>query len=337
MTFRNSFFCVSSGFLWLVFYAFCTVSCAQFFSCASQNVERVTVMSYNAQTFFDAFESGTEFDEFKGNKSTWSAEKYSARLDRLKEVLLLGGRACGMAPNKSPDIVVLQEIENEAVVRDIVNRFQGSNTYAYAAFVPPDAQGAFSIAVLSRYRIDSVKAHQCESSGVSLRPLVEVSLSIDGKSCTVFAVHWKSKAGSSASEAGGARLRLAQEHLLWSRIKALESKPEGALWFACGDFNQTSEEFTVLNDYEFGLSEYAVQLGVEQLGSYQFNGVWEHIDHFFVSKLLQDGIAEEAKGFCIVSDAKIKTSSGAPFRFDVFSGKGYSDHLPVVMTIENWN
>lgn len=353
MTYRNCFFYT----LALAGFVGCAASCANLMSCELPDTGRVTVMSYNTQTFFDADECGNEFDEFKGGKSAWSEERYLARLDQLKEAIVLGGEASGMCPGVGPDVVVLQEIENAGVLRDIGGRFTSAGAYPYAAFVPQESGGAFSIGLLSRFPVVAVRAHQTVSGGVFLRPLVEAVLDVRGTELTVFAVHWKSKSGDESS----AELRLEQEVLLDRRIRALEAVCPGALWIACGDFNQTMDEFTVLSGYANGWNFFAVPESKPVLssavvsgkstsgipvsglsasgvcGSYYYNGAWEGIDHFFASCSLVDGSDAEIGGFRTVYGGRLLASSGEPARYEIFSGKGYSDHLPVVIAIEAWN
>ena len=72
--------------------------------------EPVTLVTYNTQTFFDAVEDGTEFKEYKGSKSRWTAQKYKARLERLKGTIFAAGEKLTGKKDRLPDIVVLQEV-----------------------------------------------------------------------------------------------------------------------------------------------------------------------------------------------------------------------------------
>lgn len=299
---------------------------------------RITVMTWNTQTFFDAVESGTEFDEFRGGANGWNAERYGARLDRLRAVIELCGRRAGEEPGAGPDIAVLEEIENEGVVRDICNRLSQRTTYRFAAFVPPAGASAFGSAVLSRLPITGVTAHNVdpEPSGstdpLALRPMLEVSLRLGEETLTVFAVHWKSKSGSDV--ASSARARLAQERLLADRIAALEV--HDALWIACGDCNQRYDEFTLLGRYvncwDDWLEKCSSGAVAGPSGSYYFHETWETIDNVFLP-----GAVWTVQDFRVVSEPPIADSDLLPNRFDAFSGKGVSDHLPLVLALEKRN
>ena len=73
--------------------------------------KKISFCCWNTQTFFDAVCDGTEYTEFQSEEK-WTKEKYSKRLDSLCEVMT----------TLNPDIMVLEEIESEAVVQDISNK-----------------------------------------------------------------------------------------------------------------------------------------------------------------------------------------------------------------------
>ena len=252
--------------------------------------KRVTFMTWNAQCFFDAAETGAEFKEFRGSKSEWSAERYGERLDRLREVLLMAGTSLGSGPERAPDIAILEEIENARVIEDLCNRLPSSARYPFAAFVPPGAGSAFATAILSRYPIRSVTAHAISSepatSGeMSLRPLVEVTVDADGLPVTVFGAHWKSKSDATDTDA----VRDAQERTLAGRIGMLKSREPGAFYVAAGDFNQVLDEFeTLASVSESPWPEWLARCASDDAngpeGSYWYDGRWEAIDHVFHSR-----------------------------------------------------
>jgi endonuclease/exonuclease/phosphatase family metal-dependent hydrolase len=299
-------------------------------------------MTWNAQTFFDAVDQDSEFDEFKialGGKAggKWNAAKYNERLDRLCEVILACGRRTGKESGAGPDIVVLEEIENAGVVRDIVNRLPQRSTYRNAAFVPPAAGSSFGSVVLSRYPVVSVSAHTVAGGETALRPLLEVTLQSGDERIVVFAVHWKSKLGDSA---GMGDIRLEQETLLAERIAALSSppKPAASVWIACGDFNQKRDEFTVMNAYPNCWDGWIARLDDGKVsgprGSYCYRGNWETIDNIFVPNGCAGSSSWQLEDFEVVAESPFTDENGVPVRYESFSGKGYSDHLPLVMVLE---
>lgn len=297
----------------------------------------ISVMTWNTQTFFDADETGTEFEEFTGSKSKWSAERYGVRLDRLCETILAAGRIADEGPDRGADIVVLEEIENTRVIEDLCNRLPQRNRYLHVAFVPPEAGGAFASAVLSRYPIRSVTAHSASSGSISLRPLLEVAVDAEGRSVSVFAAHWKSKSGDGDT----ARIRCAQERVLASRIDFLEEADPSVLYVACGDFNQALGAFDILGkgDSESPWPDWIARCSSGQVsgpeGSYRFNGAWEVIDHFFYPPERLSGY--RVRDFQVMGSPPLTDENQNPARYEVFSGAGYSDHLPLILTLARMN
>lgn len=303
--------------------------------------KRVTFMTWNAQCFFDAVETGAEFKEFRGSKSEWSRERYEARLDRLSEVLLMAGTSLGAGPERAPDIAILEEIESVLVIEDLCNRLPSRARYPFAAFVPPVAGSAFATAILSRYPIRSVTAHatadgNATAGETSLRPLVEVTVDAEGLPVTVFGAHWKSK--SDATDTGV--VRDAQERTLATRIGMLKSRDPGSFYVAAGDFNQILGEFETLasvseSPWPDWLARCASGDANGPEGSYWFDGRWEAIDHVFHAR--ESETAYRASSFRPFSSPPVTDAEGHPARYEVFSGKGYSDHLPLIIAFDKMN
>ncbi|HOT62802.1 MAG TPA: endonuclease/exonuclease/phosphatase family protein [Treponemataceae bacterium] len=293
---------------------------------------RLTLMCWNAQTFFDATDDGREFREFRGAKSGWGQERYVCRLDRLREAILLAGEELGCGIERGPDLVVLQEIESERVLRDLANRMPRRSQYRYIGFVPPAAGCSFGCAVLSRCPIRSVTAHATESSsgrpeGSGLRPLLRLGIDTGLGPITLFAFHWKSKAGDTeAEDEAASRCRAAQEALLAREMS--RASEGGSCVIACGDANQTLDESRSLGTFDcaweswLGLVEAGAVPGPE--GSYLHEGAWETIDQIWYAGNI------ELADFRVLSRTPFVDVRGTPARYSVYSGVGYSDHLPLV-------
>lgn len=313
------------------FFALCiaVTSCGCEFSLSPQKEHRLRVATYNTQLFFDAIEDGREFKEFRGNNSSWSVQKYETRLNRLCEALLLCGRVGGMHPNTAPDIIVLQEVESERVVRDLCNRLPQRNGHEHGVFVPPGTGAPFGCAILSRYPVVSVTAHDAATNGVSVRPLIEVVFDIQGIALTLFAVHWKSKLGDDQGKA----IRHIQEQVLCNRIAVCIENNENNLFIACGDFNQTPQEFSLMHQYSNIWSFPPSRCNLPLEGTFWYDDRWEAIDHFFCSKSLLNGELPDIEMARVVACEPLLTAQNTPARYELYSGKGYSDHLPLVITL----
>jgi endonuclease/exonuclease/phosphatase family metal-dependent hydrolase len=297
-----------------------------------------SLVSWNTQTFFDAETSGNEYADFRDAKSTWNRDKYRTRLERL----------CKSISAFDADIVALEEIENEAVVRDIANELNAhmarNKLYRFACFAAKPGS-SIGCAVLSRFSVADVTVHQTdwredvEPIAPDMRPVMEVTLLASEKTPAVrlFVNHWKSKSGG---EEAAAFWQEKQEAVLARRIGLY---PSDAV-VACGDFNRTIEDFALTDEgtgVELrGESGAGVNCGAGWLsfppsetgeGSYFYQNGWETIDHIFTS-----GRAALAS-FSALNDgpwARDKSGTAIPYRYVLSSGEGYSDHLPVFSIVD---
>ena len=314
----------------------------------TQFKEPVTLVTYNAQTFFDAVEDGTEFKEYKGSKSRWTDQKYRARLGRLKDTIFTAGEKLTGKKDRLPDIVVLQEVENDRVIEDFCKQLPTEKNYPYAV-CPSGSKGAFTTAILSKYPVERYFVHRLHTGKQgSLRPLTEAILNTGSKDkprlLTVFAVHWKSKSGSSDSAA----VRAQQELQLIKKIQEHREKNPHIPFVVCGDFNQTLEEFNRLNEFSVcwdteGYKE-EHEAGTQPDGSYYFKNSWEKIDHIFYESGAADYDTSETASdagsayiepllFFVLYEPPL-IEDGKPVRYNVLTGEGYSDHLPLGFRFE---
>ncbi len=330
---------------------FCVCSCSMQVEVSSKRKDAniVSIVNWNLQTFFDANTVGTEYNDFRGSKSHWSEEKYTERLETL----------CAFIKKSQADIYIFQEIENSAILQDIFNGLSGfQKKYTYSCF-SKSSDEALGIAVFSHLPIINTNVHQLdlrcalglsnfESSknlvdGMiieqpSMRALLHTQVVVsENKTLSLYTCHWKSKyGGAEESEVW----RNAQERLLVDLL--LEEKNS---YLVAGDFNRTLEEFLsdekkrdspaslvslqgTKNSIELVSPwlEYDTQNNVG--GSYYYQGSWEKIDHFFYNQNL------EVIDFQVLGDENLLTAEGFPFRYDMYTGKGSSDHLPLLCVIE---
>lgn len=345
VVFRKEFL----AFLLLFSMFFFGCGCSQLFDSSSgvlsfRKVEDsgLTIVSWNLQTFFDAASCGKEYEDFLGKKSKWTEEKYKIRLERL----------CEYMKNMNADIYCFMEIENMAVIQDIANTLQSGlsgMSWPYAYFTKEE-DASLGSAVFSKYQAESFTAHSlaCQAAvqteafsdfpvgesltQPSMRPLMELRFSLASLSdfgaqkFVLFVVHWKSKSGG-AKESNV--WRNCQEAVLSSRIeKALSA---GYSVVACGDFNKDLAEF------KFSKTPESIELkgnfntvtvkspwfSSSDSGSYFFQEEWSRIDHFFLAGNVG------CLSFRTLCSGDHVTSAGIPYSYDVWTGNGYSDHLPL--------
>jgi endonuclease/exonuclease/phosphatase family metal-dependent hydrolase len=319
--------------------AFLAVFCASV-SCsagvgAARGDSTFSLTCWNVQTFFDGETSGAEYAEYRGAKSFWSREKYRARLKRL----------CESVAAFDSDVLAFEEIENEETVADIANELYGhlarNKLYPYACFARGDG-GSIGCAVLSRFPLQSCTVHQCDfrasvkdAGAPRMRPLMEVTLAVSDSAPPVRLLvnHWKSKSGG---EDNAAFWQKQQEAVLSRRIGRVSS--ESAV-VVCGDFNRDLSEFAqesaeVLLRADIGGGENVPVVSGWLLfpesatgaGSYYYRGAWERIDHIFTAgRCTMRSFRARADG----PWAREQGGERLPYRYQISSGAGYSDHLPI--------
>ncbi|MCR5605582.1 MAG: endonuclease/exonuclease/phosphatase family protein [Treponema sp.] len=296
----------------------------------------IKIATWNLQTFFDSTTEGTEYKEFINPKSHWNRESYIERLDRTVKAF----------KKINADILVLEEIENKNILYDIHNfdsaTFLKNKVYKYAAFAKNE-NAAIGCAILSRYPIEKIKIHSIyikngKDSNPDLRPIIEAKINIKNKTITIFANHWKSKARSSDSN----YWQNYQEQCLASQIERLIEKNANEIVIACGDFNKDINEFSLIKNNAFGnknnillsekLAVYSPWIDVndkyKEIGSYYYKNTWSKLDHFFIRGNIK------IKAFYPMQKGDWSKKESTPYKYNIRTGKGYSDHLPLICIID---
>ena len=68
-------------------------------------------------------------------------------------------------------------------------------------------------------------------------------------------------------------------------------------------------------------------------GSYYYKGEWETIDHFLLSDGLFDGMGWDFASSQVANHAPFIKSDGSPNTYVPRTGRGLSDHLPLLLLL----
>lgn len=321
---------------------------------------RIVFMSYNTQNIFDDTDNGTEYPEFDPSYGEWGISQYNTRLFNLSEIIrrsVPGG----------PDLIALQEIENERVAVDLVEGYLKG--MGYIDIVVTDTEdSAIQLGFISRFELKKIKVHQILSNNKIIgRPVLEASMIIDTNTVYIFNNHWKSKLGG-AEETEPARI--ASASLLSRRIYELSSEDPVAEIVVLGDLNENWDEYrrnggdyiTALIPLEdlpifdipgsILISENQDSINLihnpglislyspwntnsEYNGSYVYNDSWETIDHVLLNSAMFNGTGLEYKSFKVMMDDFLLNTWGEPLSWRTETGMGYSDHLPLILELNN--
>lgn len=189
-----------------------------------------TVMFYNTENLFDDVHDGSEYADFTP-ESGWDSGDYNRRLQAVAAAVL--------SADPKPDVLVLIEIENSAVLERLVSRQLVDLALGYRAFVA-GPQAAIGIGIASRYPIRRLRSH-LPGGGVvpGLRPILEAEIVTPTATLYVFGNHWKSKRGGAvATEA----LRIESAALIRTRAAEIRAQDRSAPILIGGDFNVSPDE-----------------------------------------------------------------------------------------------
>jgi endonuclease/exonuclease/phosphatase family metal-dependent hydrolase len=315
----------------------------------------ITVMSYNLQTLFDPIDQGGEYAEYSVRNGEWDRALYGKRLEALASAILAAAVPDGpdARHGKGPDIIVVQEAENETVLRDLA---KAVGEYPYIV-VSPHEDATLACGVLSRFPPTAAKAHRVRppDSGPSSVPrhILEVELDIDGRRLVVVAAHLKSKLGG-AAETEPER-RAAADFIRMLVGTRLRVEPSLAVVVA-GDFNENPDEFIrvggayptammapdALVGARLNIAADAAQACIDPLVlycpwedaggySYRYQETDERIDQLLLSPALVSGgdCPFTFTAFSSTPPEFLVDACGTPIRWSQENARGYSDHLPI--------
>lgn len=281
----------------------------------------------------------------------WTDAVYAQKLARIGETVLAMG--------SFPDVMVVPETENAAVLDDLVAQTLPGSGYRVVQLDTSDEPESRGIDVGLLTTLPAAgppQAHvidfgrDAETCGKT-RDILQVPLELpDGETLHVFGVHFPS---------GGNpyRCRIRAMNNLNTLVADL---PEGSLSVAAGDFNVNCNEgptdsFSRLLRIGNWYASPLVQSGCDAPGSSKFVdrlvnnwNTWSFLDMILVSSTLSPSQPSEKNWFAdlgsfstmILIPEQIMVDEDdrgfiEPRRFDPITGRGVSDHLPVQVRLIN--
>jgi len=337
------------------------LGCAESEGVIPENSGTLTLMTWNIHNLFDGADNGYEYNEFL-QSSGWSAEKYLGRLNTIAAAI---GRI-----EPQPDILIFQEIESLQILEDLAEFLPREYSWCHFANNPESAIG---LGILSRYPLYESKAHSITIEENSTpRPVLETRILTDNGGFIIFANHWKSKIGGDKItenvRKASARVILRRIKELW------ESEPETGIIIAgdlnenydefyrqganvvCALMPDDPFCVTLTDIKKNGQNDFIVISGnkppeplyfpegtislfspwVRDLenGSYYYSYNWETIDHFLLSKQFFGGSNWEYERIFVADFEPFANANGFPVSYNVKTGYGLSDHLPLVLILK---
>ncbi|MDR0410762.1 MAG: endonuclease/exonuclease/phosphatase family protein [Treponema sp.] len=315
----------------------------------------LTIISWNVQAVFDGKEDGVEYREYTDG---WIQEKYLARLNTIGAAL----DSIGVIP----DILNLVEVENADVLEDLSKGALAKHGY-YWTFFGHNKGSALGIGVLSRLPLTNTQVHSAHNDGlIAPRPVLEAQVIAEEQTIVLFFCHWKSKIGGDAETELSRRL---SARVIARRIQEIHDETPNTPIVVMGDLNENHDEFfrqdgayitALLPDHPTaaemaqGLTDFLVISAdkpptavhfpgptfyspwVEmEGGSYNYRKSWETIDHFLLSAPFFDETGWDFASCTVIRHPSFLNKYRTPYSYNPKTGDGLSDHLPLLLTLNN--
>ena len=293
-------------------------------SIAAEN-SLLRIVSYNVENLFD-----NQHDTLKDDLSFlpngmhhWTYRRYQTKVDRIAQVLVnIGGW-------ESVPLVGLCEVENARCLRNVCYKLRRFH-YKYVHYESPDERGV-DVALL----YDSTKIQVLDSQplkidldGDATRDILYVSALYQQRD-TIHAMvcHLPSQLGG-ATNTDWKRQRA--KDLIQTQIDSILLHQPCAKIVVMGDMN------TMPQDDLHGMSNMMLAIQKSGKGTHKFQGIWTCLDQFYVSKSMvsKSEVSIFSPPWLLEEDTKYldykprRTYNG--YRYN----DGYSDHLPIVLTIQ---
>ncbi len=208
------------------------------------------VANWNVENLYDAVDDPDNDgdDEFLPNNPTtrWTQVRYETKLDNLAQVI------SGMNNGQGPDILGVEEVENEDVLRDLADRLP-LKPYGIAHVDSPDPRGIDTAMLFNRDRFALLEFHAYKIPlkwGETRDILHAVLEDRGGDKLHVLVNHWPSRGGG--IEASEPKRVVAARTLAKSIGRIFQREPAARI-VILGDFNDEPSDRSIRDvlDVEF--------------------------------------------------------------------------------------
>lgn len=284
----------------------------------------IVYMFWNVENFFDPWDDPSKNDDdfTARGRNAWTFKRFETKCNSIAKTVLSAGGDYG----EYPVLIGLAEVENDYVLKHLTEKSPLFKLeYGFIHYESPDLRG-IDVALLYRKKdfipLKSESVRVDIPNGNPTRDILYVCGIVAGEDTVhVFVNHWPSKLGG--DEASNPR-RQAAADVLKSKIGNLD---EDDHIIVMGDFNDS-------NPFEDSL---LVQLDVKTEGTIKFQGVWDQIDYFLVSRNMRKYVEFTAYTplFLIEDDnTYLGVKPRRTFIGPRYNG-GVSDHFPIVLIQRN--
>lgn len=316
------------------------------------NYEVFSVAFYNVENLFDTLDTPgkNDHDFLPTGSYKWTGKRYLEKQERMAKIVAkLGAELTKSAPT----IVGFSEIENAAVLEDLINQ-EALKKYNYGIchIESPDKRGV-DVGLIYRKSLVDIKKVSARDLKIkntyagdnweyATRNQLIVEAKLGGEDFAFLVNHWPSRAAkSSYREAAGMLNR--------SIIDSLRADHPELHCITMGDFNDDPTNKSInkalgaigdqkkLSDKNYLYNPW-FNMYKKGLGTLAYRDSWNLFDQIILSKELKvkkEGIFFYKAEICNYPELKNKEGRYKGYPFRTYSGGnysgGYSDHFPVVI------
>lgn len=212
------------------------------FACAQPKKFAVrTIAFYNVENLFDTINDPNTLDDARTPEGAdrWTSKCYNDHVQKIARVLSEIGND---VTHSAPDVIGLAEVENEAVVADLINTsYLKDYNYGVIHYDSPDNRGVDVALIYKKSAFKPISSfphplHVYKDDGTPLntRDQLLVSGELDGEMVHFIVNHWPSRLGG---EPRSRHLREEAAALNKQIIDSLLKIDPNAKVFSMGDFN----------------------------------------------------------------------------------------------------
>ncbi len=323
-------------------------------NCAQKNNDSLFVGFWNLENLYDTIDDPKVEDEefLPGGEKDWNEERLEKKMYNISRVIRTMNNGFG------PDILGVCEVENENVLRRMVDNFLSDLNYQVVYIESPDARGIDNALIFDSTRFSFISKEGLRvnlGSGGETRLILHTTLLLKGRDTLhCYVNHWPSRRGG---EKESEWRRVTAAKVLRNSIESLLKQNSNSKIIFVGDFNDEPNNESILNhlkayplicdsidssdlqvDNEAELFNLAYQDWSKGLGSFMYQQDFNMLDQIIISRnlLVGDEINYDCNSFKVYNHQLMVTRTGqykgAPF--PTYGGRrylgGYSDHYPVI-------
>ncbi len=298
---------------------------------------------WNLENLFDTIQNQNGDEDFTPYGSNqWNTERYNNKLANLSRVI-------GAV---QPDILGVCEVENAAVLSDLVKKPIAGKSYGVVHYNSPDERGIDVALLYDKAKVEIIHSDtfhvNLPNKNDRTRNILQVYCKIKSGNDTIicFVNHWPSRReGEEQSEPN----RIAAANTLKTIVDSHLKQNKNI--FITGNFNDNPWDTSIKSVLEAkrafqstsGLHNLSALLNTNEYGTLKHAGKWFLFDQLIVSSSIMNG--GNGLRYKIQSTSTFKPEwmqqhgdkyEGYPLR--TFGGKkylnGYSDHFPVYFDVK---